>query len=126
MRQTLIILLVLAVVGAALVDASKADFQRRGMEQWKGIRGGMERGKSIGNQWRAQDEAGRERRAGGQMVIPKVQEEAGRGRRAGMKNLRGKVNKLQSPNSAKEMFKLRTKKAAGKAKLSMMAGPPTG
>ncbi|XP_030834807.1 uncharacterized protein LOC115921451 [Strongylocentrotus purpuratus] len=126
MRQTIIIVLVFAVVGAALVDAGKADFERRRMEQSKKIRGGMERVKSFDNTWRVQDEAGRGRRAGGQMVIPRVQEEAGRGRRAGIKNLRGKINKLQSPNSAKEIFKLRTKKAAGKAKLSMMAAPPTG
>ncbi|XP_030834752.1 uncharacterized protein LOC115921421 [Strongylocentrotus purpuratus] len=116
MRQTLIILLVLAIVGAALVDASKADFQRRGMEQSKKIRGGMERVKSFGNTWRVDDEAERGRRAIGNGW--RVQEEARRGRRAGMKNLREKVNELQSPNSAKEMFKLRTKKAAGKAKLS--------
>eukprot|EP00057_Strongylocentrotus_purpuratus_P021437 XP_011675911.1 PREDICTED: uncharacterized protein LOC589921 isoform X2 [Strongylocentrotus purpuratus] len=113
MRQNLAILLVLAVVGAAFVDAGKADFERRRMEQSKKIRGGMERVKSIGGGY-----------LGGRMDIQRVQEEAGRGGRAGIKNLRGKVNKLQSPNSAKEMFKLRTKKAAGKVKLSML--PPNG
>eukprot|EP00057_Strongylocentrotus_purpuratus_P035695 XP_800574.1 PREDICTED: uncharacterized protein LOC589921 isoform X1 [Strongylocentrotus purpuratus] len=105
MRQNLAILLVLAVVGAAFVDAGKADFERRRMEQSKKIRGGMERLKSIDNGF-----------LGGRMDFETVKAEAEQARRAGMANFRGKVNKLQNPH-ADQMDKLRTKMAADQAKL---------